>query len=347
MAGWWRRRRARANGGASYGSANGTAQGPAPARERLDAEAPVEDGRSSVAASATSARNADESGDRPAREPTGAGALQGAEAPSALAQSEAPRGEAPAALPQSESSSRSEPRSEAESKPPAGGGEGPASPSSAADDSEVTDDSEPAVPGVASPRGLEAPAVATPGPEPPPNRSSDPDDGPSGAGIAADLGDTVQSLLEAAETAAAAIRREAGLDAERITEERRRYARARGESRHLLRLADSLSLQAEMVQRQCVALEALLEPFDDELSDSIDSPLDDSPAIKAEAAARARNLRDERRGRSGFSREREEAHRMKLAGAGRTEVETYLRQAGASDPARVADEVFAPPRPGG
>lgn len=102
----------------------------------------------------------------------------------------------------------------------------------------------PAAPPPAS-SGSGDPAAEHRGDEPP-NATS-----PGATTALASVADRVGAILEAAEATAAAIRREAEADAARAAAERRRRQEARAEVHHLGRLADSLSVQAEALSRQC------------------------------------------------------------------------------------------------
>ncbi len=203
----------------------------------------------------------------------------------------------------------------------------------------------------ASPPAAEEPAAT---PEPPATPATTAEAAPAvedrhdeSSGELSELATKVQHLLESAEAAAAAIRREAELDAERLGEERERQQLARQEIRHLLRLADSLSVQAEMVQRQCGVLEGLLEPHASEEEPPEAARPADEPGTEPE-------VRDLRPGRAkqiepppAVGRERVEAYRMKLAGAPREEVEQYLERAKVPDPRGVTAEIFEPLRKSG
>ncbi len=176
-----------------------------------------------------------------------------------------------------------------------------------------------------------------------------------------DLADKVETLLGAAHAAAAAIRREAELDAERILKDQRRSGHVVQEIHRLSRLAETISVQAEAVRRQCAVL-AELVPLGDGLTapgGEVDhsrceshEPAGPPPASGdvaqsawprlGESESESRRRRAPRRPGWLVSRERTEAYRMKLAGASRSEVEDYLERAGVRDWREIAAEVFQP-----
>lgn len=203
----------------------------------------------------------------------------------------------------------------------------------------------------------EAPRAAGPGP--------DAEEADDGSADLSSLADKVQAVLVAAESTAERIRRDAEADSARVAEERARQRHAARELIHLERLADSLSVQAESVKRQCAVVRELLPAVENEAAEpstvpdgAIDVPESDEPG----GEPRVRDLRGEAEaaaGREGvpvdpqdngrefphISRERVEAYRMKLAGACRTDVEAYLAAAGVVEASDIAAELFDPLAP--
>lgn len=197
---------------------------------------------------------------------------------------------------------------------------------------------------------------------------------PSETGPLSSVADKVQAVLEAAEDTAEAIRREAKYDATRVAEERRRQRVAASELDHLSRLAESLSVQAEAVKRQCAVLHGLLPVADEGSSPPPSEPppaaagLDASTAPAAEAPDRPKPPAkasgagpDTQPGPDSRARpphqpaaepdtngdaldpstqQRVKAYRMKLAGADREEIESFLEQAGVDEPLRIVDEIY-------
>ena len=102
----------------------------------------------------------------------------------------------------------------------------------------------------------------------------------------ASVADRINTILEAAEATAAAIRHEAKADAERAARERRRRDEARDELSHLSRLADALSVQAEAVSRQCDIVARVLLPPEDDASAAAEAVEGSSTAVEATRGAR-------------------------------------------------------------
>ena len=216
---------------------------------------------------------------------------------------------------------------------------------------------------------------AAPEAKPPNDLSGSPDATPGPDAPLSSVADKVQEVLTAAEQTAAAIRREASADAARVADERRRQRQAAAELDHLSGLADAMAVQAESVKRQCAVLYGLLAPdarespaeSSEARSDppspasphdaspppgdasasrqTPESPGDESPSPPELPADEDAGPPRPRNGEAGdpAAQHRVKAYRMRLAGAERREIESFLDRTGVDEPARMAAEIFGQP----
>lgn len=149
----------------------------------------------------------------------------------------------------------------------------------------------------------------------------------------------IRHLLETAEEAAAAIRREAEEDAHAASEHLSRLRSALFDLGRLSAQAEGLSRQAETLRDQADAMREELGP---RLPEQISAS---APGAGADETADGPSPDGERAGRAdpfSRSRTRMEAHRMRLAGARRDEVRAFLERRAASEAEVLLGELFGP-----